>query len=88
MAWNFKFTEKADRSFSKLDKAIQQRILKKLSSICASGQPTASGKALVDDLVGLWRYRVGDYRIICSIEDNELIVLVVDIEHRSVAYKR
>lgn len=86
MTWSFKFTERADKRFGKLDKAIQQRILKKLSSICASGKPTASGKPLVEDLAGLWRYRVGDYRIICAIENKELIVLVIDIDHRSTAY--
>ncbi|MBR6458933.1 MAG: type II toxin-antitoxin system RelE/ParE family toxin [Actinomycetaceae bacterium] len=87
MTWTIRFTPEADKSFSKLDKAIQRRIVKKLRDVCSSGNPTASGKALTGDLVGFWRYRVGDYRLVCSIENDELIVLVVDIDHRSTVYK-
>ncbi len=45
-------------------------------------------KALTGGFAGLWRYRVGDYRIVCDIEDGELVVLVVDVAHRSRIYKR
>lgn len=45
------------------------------------------GKPLTGNFAGLWRYRVGDYRIVCSIEDNEVLVLVVDVDHRSSVYE-
>lgn len=50
--------------------------------------PRSRGKGLTANLAGLWRYRVGDYRVICDIEDNELVILAVDVEHRSEVYKR
>lgn len=49
--------------------------------------PRQRGKALTANLSGLWRYRVGDYRVICLIEDEQLVVLVVGVTHRSEAYR-
>jgi mRNA interferase RelE/StbE len=49
--------------------------------------PRLSGKALQGDLKGLWRYRVGNYRLIAQIKDNELIILVIEIGHRKEVYK-
>ncbi|MEI6745635.1 MAG: type II toxin-antitoxin system RelE/ParE family toxin [Methylococcaceae bacterium] len=51
-----------------------------------TNNPRLQGLALQGDLKGLWRYRVGDYRLVCQINDGELIVLVVEIGHRSVVY--
>ena len=50
--------------------------------------PRSTGKALAGNLAGLWRYRVGDYRIVCDIEDEVLLILVIDVAHRSKVYKR
>ena len=49
--------------------------------------PRQRGKALAANLSGLWRYRVGDHRVICLIEDEQLVVLVVGVSHRSEAYR-
>lgn len=49
--------------------------------------PRLTGKALQGKLSGLWRYRVGDFRLLCRIEDNELIILVIEIGHRKEIYK-
>ena len=54
--------------------------------IATDADPHRFGKALHSDLKGLWRYRVHDYRIICKIEDDKLIVLVVDVDHRKDVY--
>lgn len=86
MVWQIKFTEKANKSFSKLDKAIQRRVLDKLKEISKRENPKDVGKALVGNLSGLWRYRVGDYRVVCSIEQTEIVILVVDIDHRRQVY--
>ncbi|MDR3346095.1 MAG: type II toxin-antitoxin system RelE/ParE family toxin [Campylobacteraceae bacterium] len=48
--------------------------------------PRSRGKALVGNLSGLWRYRVEDYRLICKIEDNHFIILVIEIGHRNSIY--
>ncbi|MBQ7262142.1 MAG: type II toxin-antitoxin system RelE/ParE family toxin, partial [Synergistaceae bacterium] len=46
------------------------------------------GRALSGPLAGLWRYRVGDHRLICEIQDDVLVILVIDIGHRSKIYRR
>ena len=48
--------------------------------------PRATGKALQGEFSGLWRYRVGDYRLICEIRENELVILVLEIGHRKNIY--
>jgi mRNA interferase RelE/StbE len=53
----------------------------------SADDPISSGKALADQLAGLWRYRVGDYRLVCEIEDGRLLILVVTIGHRSDIYR-
>ena len=72
----------------KLDRETARRIIAKLREISQLEDPRSTGKALVGNLAGLWRYRVGDYRIICDIEDGVLVILVVDIAHMSKVYKR
>ena len=49
--------------------------------------PRQKGKDLVGELKGMWRYRIGKYRIICEIQDKQVTILVVEIEHRSKVYK-
>ena len=50
--------------------------------------PRAFGKALVGNLKGYWRYRIGNYRLLAIIKDDELIIVAVEIEHRKSVYKR
>lgn len=49
--------------------------------------PRQKGKALVVEFRGMWRYRIGDYRIICEIQDQKVTVMVIEVEHRSKVYK-
>ncbi len=85
MAWKINFTDKSEKQFSKIDKFWQKKIADYLKNKTKK-DPFMFGKSLTGNLKGLWRYRVGDYRIICAIEDKELVVLVVDIGHRSDVY--
>ncbi len=88
MAWTVKLSDDAKRDLQKLDKPIQKRIAAfLLERIQAAENPRASGKALQGNLSGLWRYRVGDYRLLCRVEDEELIVLVIEIGHRREIYR-
>lgn len=87
MSWTIRISEKADKELRKLDKPVARRILDELATIEKLDDPRSRGKALVGNLAGLWRYRVGDYRIICDIEDKVLVVLVVEVEHRREAYR-
>lgn len=76
------------KQLKKLDKRTAGRILDWLDvNVDNSDNPKLHGKALSHDLKGLWRYRVGNYRVICKIENNELVVLAVKIAHRKEIYK-
>jgi mRNA interferase RelE/StbE len=87
MAWTVRLSENAMTTLRKLDKQPQTRIRKFIKEkLPAFENPRIQGLALQGDLKGLWRYRVGDYRLVCQINDGELIVLVVEIGHRSVVY--
>ena len=72
----------------KLDKQIARRIVAKLHEISQLEDPRSMGKSLTGNLAGVWRYRVGDYRILCDIDDGRLVILVVDVAHRREVYKR
>lgn len=88
MAWTIDVSEKAVRALRKMDKQAARRIRDELAEIARLEDPRSRGKALVGNLAGLWRYRVGDYRIVCDIEDGVLVILVVDVAHRREIYKR
>jgi len=88
LAWNVEFTATAKRQLAKLDRRWQAAILDYLEDEIAPLQgPRDRGKALRGDRRGLWRYRVGDYRIICELRDVELVVLVVTVGHRRSVYR-
>ena len=88
MAWKIRVSKEADKAIRKLDKAIAKQVLDELEEVSKLEDPRSRGKGLVGNLAGLWRYRVGDYRIVCDIEDDVLVVLVVDVDHRSRIYSR
>ena len=86
MAWRIEINKEVQRAMRKLDKQTAKRITLKLREISQLENPRSMGKALTGNFAGLWRYRVGDYRIICDIEDDLLLVLVVDVAHRGEVY--
>lgn len=88
MGWTVKLTDDAKRDLRKLDKSIQKRVAAFLiDRLQDTDNPRATGKALQGSLSGLWRYRVGDYRLICRIEDCDLVVLVIEVGHRKAVYQ-
>ena len=88
MKWTINFDKYAFKSLSKIDKNAQTKILNFLKvDLLSLESPCQKGKALQGKFKGLWRYRVGDYRIICNIIDNELVIIAVEIGHRSRVYK-
>lgn len=82
------FTDKAEKQFLKLDKPVQQQIQKFILKLQTLENPRERGKALVGNLIGFWRYRVGDYRILCRIIDQELVITVVEVGHRKEVYDK
>lgn len=88
MAWLIDYTDTAKEQLRKLDRPIARRVMDFMDErVSASENPRQSGKALTGSLSGLWRYRVGDIRVICAIEDGALRVLVVKIGNRRAVYR-
>jgi mRNA interferase RelE/StbE len=88
--WKVEFDKAAERDLDKLDLQVTRRIERFLyERVTTLDNPRLIGEALHGPKLGeLWKYRVGDYRIICKIEDNILRVLVVRIGHRREIYER
>lgn len=80
------YLPKAARQLSKLDKSVQKKIKTYLNQVAELENPRSRGKALIGNLAGFWRYRVGDYRILCKIKDERLIITVVEVGHRREVY--
>jgi mRNA interferase RelE/StbE len=88
MNWTYSFDERAFKELRKLGTQAQRDIISYLDErISSEADPRRFGKGLKADLAGLWRYRVGDYRILCQIRDRELLVLVVAVGHRRDVYE-
>ena len=80
-------TDTFKKQLKKLDAAISKRVLDYLEQVELLDNPRSRGKALTSNLAGLSRYRVSDYRILCRIRDDELIITVIEIAHRSTVYR-
>ncbi len=87
LGWTIELSSGAERQLRKLDRSTAKRLVTYLRQLTAdASNPRRKGKALAGPLAGLWRYRVGDHRIICQLQDDRLIVLVVRLGHRSRIY--
>lgn len=87
MAWRIELAETAKKQLSGLDRPVQERIRKYLHErIATAADPRDLADSLKSNLAGLWKYRVGDYRIVAEIREEEVLVLVVRIGHRSKVY--
>jgi mRNA interferase RelE/StbE len=86
--WAYRFDERALKELKKLGHQAQRDIITYLDKrVAHNADPRRFGKRLKADLAGLWRYRVGDYRILCQIKDRELLVLVVAVGHCKDVYE-
>ena len=87
MAWTVEWDERAVREAKKLEPQARRRILNYLRErIAMAEDPRRLGRPLLADKAGLWRYRVEDYGIVCRIEDDRVVVLVLAVGHRSKVY--
>lgn len=86
--WQVKLKGNAIKSLKSLDAGTKQRIERFIDRLSETDNPRSHGKALQGKhYAGLWRYRVGDYRLICQIKDSELIILLLELGHRKDVYK-
>ena len=88
MKYRIETTPKFEKEFKKLDK-YTMRMIKSwiLKNLVDCENPRNFGKGLTSNRSGQWRYRIGDYRLICKINDNELIILALSIGHRRDVYE-
>ena len=89
MVWQIQLDEEAKKDLAKLDRQIARRITAFLRErVAVQDDPRSIGEALKGSRLGdFWKYRVGDYRIIASIEDRALRILVVTIGNRRAVYR-
>ncbi|MGC1870196.1 MAG: type II toxin-antitoxin system RelE/ParE family toxin [Acidobacteriaceae bacterium] len=88
MGWTISVTATAKKQLAKLDRPTADLITRFLrDKIANAADARQFGHALVGDLKGRWRYRVGDYRVLCELRDRELLVLVVAVGHRREIYR-
>jgi len=89
LAWTVEVSDYAEKQLRKLDKPVQKRLLDWLEDrIEGCKNPRHFGEALRGELAGLWRYRIGDFRVICEIQDQQLVVLALAVGHRREIYLR
>lgn len=87
MTWRLRIAPAAVKQLAKLDRPTAKLITAWLrKNVDGCDDPRAHGKPLVGTLAGSWRYRIGDYRILCEIRDSELIVLALEVSHRRDVY--
>jgi mRNA interferase RelE/StbE len=89
MAWRIEVSNAAQRVLDRLDPPIQRRIIRFFAErVAPLGDPRIAGKALQGSELGdFWRYRVGEWRIVCLFEDDRLVITVVRIGHRREVYR-
>ena len=88
MKYKVIFTEGAKKQLKKLDKHIGILIITWIrKNLEGTENPRLHGKSLTGDKSGKWRYRIGDYRLICEIQDNTITILVLEIGHRKNIYE-
>ena len=86
MSWEIQLDANAEKTLQHIDKSVQIRITDFLLKLSHQENPRLYGKALKGKHTGTWRYRVGDYRLICAIQDQHLVVLVLALGHRKAIY--
>jgi mRNA interferase RelE/StbE len=88
LAWTVNFEPRALGELKNLDRGAQKRVVKFLQErISREGGARQYGKILTGDKAGLWRYRIGDYRVVCRIDDDAQAILVLRVAHRKDIYR-
>ena len=89
MAWRIEFDPRALDELKRLDKTVQVRIVKTIRErIAPLENPRILGQALRGEELGrYWKYRIGDYRLICDIQDETVLILVLRVGHRKEVYR-
>lgn len=88
MRWELEWSLDAKKQLERLDRYTQRLIASWIQKHLLSGaDPRATGKPLAANFAGYWRYRIGDYRMVCKIIDQRILIIVMRIGHRSDIYR-
>ena len=88
MKYSIEITPRFEKEFKKLDRYTQRMIKAWIDkNLVDCEDPKVHGKELTENIKGMWRYRIGDYRMICLIEDDRLVITALNIGHRREIYK-
>jgi addiction module toxin, relE/stbE family len=85
--WSVFFHQDFCKDLKKLDKPVASRVIDAVERLGTFDTPPAHCKALTGQLAGLWRYRVGDYRVIIDFDKNHLVIVALGVDHRSKVYR-
>ena len=86
--YSVRFSLSAEKKVKKMEREVQRLLFSYISrNLANSEEPRIYGKALTGHLKGLWRYRIGDYRLLVEIQDKNLVIIALDFDHRSRIYK-
>ena len=89
MIYKLVTTDKFDKAFKKLDRQTQKIIKSWIDkNLMNCEDPRLYGKGLTANRSGQWRYRIGDYRILAEIKDDKIVLVLIDIGHRSKIYQK
>lgn len=86
MTWEVRYTPRAAKAMRKLDKPVARRVLDSVERLAGLDDPTAACQALSGPMSGFWRLRVGDYRVVLDIRRDEVVIIALDVGHRSAIY--
>ena len=86
MKWRLEYTPRSARALRRLDRTVARRVFEATERLRDLDDPTTPCKALSGPLAGLWRLRVGDYRVVLDIQREQLVIVAVDLGHRSTIY--
>lgn len=88
MSYSIETTARFDKEFKKLDRYTQRMIKGWIEkNLVGEENPRRHGKGLTANRSGQWRYRIGDYRLLCYIDDGKLVILALSVGHRREVYK-
>ena len=85
--WTLRTSPQFDKAARRIDQTVMRRIRLYLEDVCELDDPRQRGKALTANLTGYWRYRIGDWRVVSEIRDEELVIVAIGLGHRSEIYR-
>ncbi|MCL3777220.1 MULTISPECIES: type II toxin-antitoxin system RelE/ParE family toxin [unclassified Actinomyces] len=86
--WSVELTPRAEKALTRLDRSVQERVVRKLREVQAADEPRAFLKPMTGPLAGKFRLRVGGYRVVIDVQDARCVILAIDVGHRSAVYDR